>query len=88
MSSQTHSDAEDLLNYFIFQALGDEEAVLEIAVKTVNFSRLMLYFGIQYYLVAAGAYAIRFELTDTLKNIEKGREEIRQKLGEIALMLR
>ena len=84
LCSQTHSDAEDLLNYF-FAATSDNQRLLdEIAVNTVNFSRFMLYFAVKYYVVVAGGYAIRFELTKALEALKIGKNVISQTLEEIA----
>jgi hypothetical protein len=87
LCSQSHSDAEDLLNYFVFKSLGNQDLLDKVALDTVNFSRLMLYFGVQYYLIAAGSYSIRFGLTDALASIETGRETIHNVLEEIMLQL-
>lgn len=84
LCSQTHNDAEDLLNYFFAAASGNQELIEKVALETVNFSRLMLYFAVKYYLTVAGGYAIRFELTKALEAINLGRNAISQTLEEIA----
>jgi hypothetical protein len=67
LCSQSHNDAEDLLNYFFASASGNQELINKAALDTVNFSRFMLYFAVKYYITAAGGYAIRFELTKALE---------------------
>jgi len=88
LCSQTHSDAEDLLNYFVFKSIGNQDLLNKAALETVNFSRLMLYFAVQYYLIAAGCYSMRFGLADSLASIVSGREAIHKIQEEIALQLR
>lgn len=84
LCSQTHSDAEDLLNYFVFVSLGDQNLLEKIGLETINFSRLMMYFGVKYYMMAAGSYAIRFGLVDELEGLNEGRDIISQTMEKIA----
>jgi hypothetical protein len=70
MSSQIHNDAEDLLNSFLLSAYSyrSEDKGLEfrqkLAIETENFSRLMVYSSLQYYLEACLRHSECFELTD------------------------
>ncbi|MBJ7297315.1 MAG: hypothetical protein JHC73_13580 [Dolichospermum sp.] len=84
LCSQTHSDAEDLLNYFVFTAFGDQELINKVAIETVNFSRLMMYFAVKYYIMASGYYAIRFDLKNALEIITEGRDNISNIMQKIA----
>jgi hypothetical protein len=84
LCSQTHNDAEDLLNYFFAAASGNQELIDKTGLEAVNFSRLMLYFAVKYYITVAGSYAIRFELTTALEAINLGRTAISQTLEELA----
>ncbi|HRQ41135.1 MAG TPA: DUF5677 domain-containing protein [Chloroflexota bacterium] len=84
LCSQTHNDAEDLLNYFFAVASGNQELIEKAALETINFSRLMLYYAVKYYIAAAGGYAIRFELTEALEVMNLGRNAILQTLEKIA----
>ncbi|BAY74427.1 hypothetical protein NIES25_08400 [Nostoc linckia NIES-25] len=84
LCSQTHSDAEDLLNYFVFASLGDQKLLDKIALETINFSRLMMYFAVNYYIMAAGSYAIRFGLVNVLERLNEGRDTISQIMEKIA----
>jgi hypothetical protein len=87
LCSQTHNDAEDLLNCFFAVASGNQELIDKAALETVNFSRFMLYFAVEYYITAASGYAIRFELAKALEATNLGRNAIAQTLEEIATKL-
>ncbi|MBW4661514.1 MAG: hypothetical protein KME15_22815 [Drouetiella hepatica Uher 2000/2452] len=84
LCSQTHNDAEDLLNYFVVVSLGNRDLLDKVGLETVNFSRLMMYMGVEYYISAAGGYAVRFELNDALDGISQGRNIILKELEKIA----
>lgn len=84
LCSQTHNDAEDLLNYFVFVSLGNQNLLDKVALETVNFSRLMMYIGVKYYILAASSYAIRFGLTDALQGLYQGRKAISEESEKIA----
>lgn len=84
LCSQTHSDAEDLMNYFVFTALGDQELINKVAIETVNFSRLMMYYAVKYYIMASGCYAIRFDLKNALEIATEGRNNISNIMEKIA----
>ena len=84
LCSQTHSDAEDLLNYFFATASGNQQLIDKAAVNTVNFSHFMLYYAVEYYVMVAGSYAIRFELTKALEALNSRQRVISQTLEEIA----
>lgn len=83
MCSQTHNDAEDLLNYCIFISMGNQDLINKMAAETINFSRLLMYFGILYYLEAMRNYAKCFGLIDAATNIETGSRAIYKQLVEI-----
>ncbi|MBD2099593.1 hypothetical protein H6F94_01595 [Leptolyngbya sp. FACHB-261] len=85
MCSQTHNDAEDLLNYFVFVSLGNEDLRNKIALETINFSRLLIYSGIRYYIKASISYAECFGLTKAAKRLEYGHRAISKTLEVIAL---
>ena len=85
MCSQTHNDAEDLLNYFVVVSLGDKSLLNKAAVETINFSRLLVYSGIRYYIKAAMAYAECFGLTNAAIRLEYGHRTISKLLEGIAL---
>ena len=87
LCSQTHSDA-DLLNYFVSVSLGNRDWSEKVSLETVNFSRFMVYFGVKYYLIAAEAYTIRFELSNAMENMKSGRDIIAKQLENISTELR
>lgn len=76
MCSQTHNDAEDLLNYFFFVASGNRKLLEQCGIETVNFSRFLMYSGIDYYLEAARRYAICFKLDDALPILNQSKDEV------------
>jgi len=84
LCSQTHNDAEDLLNYFIFVSLGNQNLLDRVALETVNFSRLMMYIGVKDYILAASGYAIRFGLNNALQGLHQGSKAISEELEKIA----
>lgn len=85
MCSQTHNDAEDLLNYFFFVSLGDKELLNKAALETINFSRLLIYTGIRYYVKASISYAECFGMTKAAKGLEYGDKALSKVLTVIAL---
>jgi|GEM_PF-1505544 len=85
MCSQTHNDAEDLLNYFVFVSLGDKDLLNKVALETINFSRLLIYSGIRYYIKAAISYAECFGMTMAVKRLEYGDKALSKVLNLIAL---
>ncbi|MBE0672535.1 MAG: hypothetical protein IH588_18310 [Anaerolineales bacterium] len=84
LCSQTHNDAEDLLNYFFATLSDDQQLIEKTAIDTVNFSRLMLYYAVEYFVMVASGFAIRFELTNTFESLRLGQDVISQTLEEIA----
>lgn len=91
MSSQIHNDAEDLLASFLLSAFNyiDEEQRLEFRRKltkeTENFSRLMLYSSLQYYLEACLKYCEVFELDDVVHDVAKGYRAILEFTAKMAV---
>lgn len=78
MSSQTHNDAEDLLNYFIFVSSGNKELLERGGIETVNFSRLLMYIGVHYYIEATHRYAKSFGLDEAIPIMIKGKDAIEE----------
>jgi hypothetical protein len=84
LCSQTHNDAEDLLNYIYATSSDNQDLIDKVATHTEEFSRFMLYFAVKYYLTVAYCYAIRFELFYAEESITIGRNAIIDLLEEIA----
>ena len=78
MSSQTHNDAEDLLNYFILVSSGNKELLERGGIDTVNFSRLLMYIGVHYYIETTHRYAKSFGLDDAFPILIKGKDAIEE----------
>ena len=87
LCSQTHNDAEDLLNYFFFVASGNRELLEQGAIETVNFSRFLMYRGIDYYLEAARRYAICFKLDDAIPILNQSKDDISKLLLKVIIDL-
>jgi hypothetical protein len=83
MCSQAHNDAEDLLNKFIIHATGTNKLQDELNSETVNFSRMLVYFGLQHYFEASRSYAKCFGLTEAEKEIDEGYRVISKLIAEI-----
>lgn len=85
MSSQTHNDAEDLLNLFYIAGSERNELLNKLEMETINFSRLLMYEGVRYYLEAIHRYAVCFGLDDTIPTLIKGKETIKEMQLKIIL---
>ena len=83
MCSQSHNDAEDLINKFIIHSVGTAEMQEALASETLNFSRMLVYFGLKYYLEASLIYTIAFDLPGAEKEIHKGYDVISKLVEEI-----
>jgi hypothetical protein len=60
MSSQTHADAEDTINYFSATALGDERLLMRMSTETLAFSEYLVHYGAHFYLEALRQYRVVF----------------------------
>lgn len=85
MSSQTHNDAEDTLNYFLAVAVGDERLKERMGLETVNFSRFLVYYGVSFYIEASIKYAESFRMADTAEELKQGKSIIERQMQEISL---
>jgi len=63
LSSQTHADAEDTLNYILFKCIGDDAALLKMSKETVAFSEFLIAYAVYFYLVAIETLCESFCLT-------------------------
>ena len=62
-SSQVHSDAEDLLNRFLVVFSPNPDVTkTKLLIETSNFSRMIIYQGLRYYLEAMNRYCNTFSL--------------------------
>ena len=62
MSSQTHADAEDTLNYIFFTTNRDEEKLSQMAQETVAFTQYLIAYGAFFYLSAMKTFCEAFNL--------------------------
>lgn len=65
LSSQTHVDAEDTINYVFFKMRGDEKALEHMSLETIAFSEYMVLFGTRFYLLALRAMIETFGLRES-----------------------
>jgi hypothetical protein len=57
LSSQTHSDAEETLRYFVGAISGSAELMDNMGIETVEFTRMMLFFAVSDFVKASIAFA-------------------------------
>jgi Family of unknown function (DUF5677) len=62
LSSQTHADAEDTLNYIFFTTNRDEEKLSQMARETVAFTQYLIAYGAFFYLSAMKTFCEAFKL--------------------------
>lgn len=62
LSSRTHSDAEDVLTYYLMVSQGNKILLEKAADEAVNYSRFMVYIALEFYLKASLRYSETFRL--------------------------
>ena len=87
MCSQTHVDAEDTINYFYGVISGDTEFFNRAAIETLNFSRLLVYYGISFYIKSNIRYAETYGLDDELVILKHGREFIENCIHDLSFSI-
>jgi hypothetical protein len=65
LSSQTHADAEETINYIVFQCVGDEELSVQMSRETIAFSEYLIAYGIYFYLLTMSKLCEAFCLSVT-----------------------
>jgi len=83
MCSQAHNDAEDLINRFVVHSSCAPEMEKMLASEAVRFSRMLVYFGLQYYLEAIQSYARCFGLTEAERELKEGYRIISSQIIDI-----
>ncbi len=78
MSSQTHNDAEDTINYLIGVISGNEELLVQGAIETVNFSRFLVNYGVSFFLKSCIKYCEEFGLIEAINHLQKGKKVVDQ----------
>jgi hypothetical protein len=77
MCSQTHNDAEDLLNKFlIYRAADTIDLRGDLALEKRLFGEMLTYFGLRYYLEATLEYARCFGLVEAQEEIKEGHDSV------------
>jgi len=82
LSSQTHADAEDTLNYIFFSVNGNEEKLFQMAQETVAFTQYLIAYSTFFYLLAMKKFCEAFrlnypaEIDASIAKVLGGMEEI------------
>ena len=82
LSSQTHADAEDTLNYIFFSSNGDEEKLFQMAQETVAFTQYLIAYSTFFCLSAMKKFCEAFklksptEIDTSVAKVLAGMEEI------------
>jgi len=84
MCSQVHNDAEDTLNFCIAVASSDQRVLEQMGLETVNFSRLLVFYGVSFYMQASIKYAESFGMTRAAESLRRGYAIIEQQIREIS----
>ena len=84
MCSQVHNDAEDTLNFYMAVSSGDQRVMEQMGLETVNFGRLLVYYGVWFYIQAGIRYAESFGMTPAAEILRRGHPIIDQQMREIS----
>jgi hypothetical protein len=90
LSSQTHSDAEETLRYFVGVISGSQELMRQIGTETVEFTRMMLFFAVSDFVKASMTFASTYNwfnrvvrLSEALLELDKCLEEVTANIGGV-----
>jgi len=87
MSSQVHSDAEETIRFFVARVGADERIRERMAMETVWFSRLMLYFAVQRFLAATSAYGRYYGMSEAVTALNRGERILEEELQRVAAVV-
>lgn len=85
MSSQVHSDAEETIRCLVARVSGDAALAERMAIETIWFSRLGLYFAAQCFLSACEAYCRSYHMTEAITPLREGLNVIDDELRSTAM---
>jgi len=85
LSSQTHSDAEETLRYFVGVISGSEELMNNIGIETVEFTRMMLFFAVSDFAKASIAFASVYDWSEIVPRLREALPELDARLREVSL---
>jgi len=84
LSSQTHSDAEETLRYFVGKISGNETLFNQMAIETVEFTRMMLLFAVADFIRATILFASVAAWSETVTTLRMAQDEIDGCLVEVS----
>ena len=83
MCSQPHNDAEDTIFYFMGK-ISDEKTMEKLALESIHFSRLLVYFSVSYYFQASIKFVESFGLDECSPTLQRGYAVINRQLAAIS----
>ena len=84
LSSQTHSDAEETLRYFVGVMSGSEELMDKMRIETVEFTRMMLLFAVSDFVKASMAFASVDHWSECIAQLRAALDELDVCLREVS----
>jgi hypothetical protein len=83
LSSQTHSDAEETLRYFV-GVLSGEELMTQMEIETVEYTRMMLLFAVSDFVKASTLFASIYNWSECTANLHGALVELDVCLVEVS----
>jgi hypothetical protein len=87
LSSQVHSDAEDVLSDLVFRCVGDEAMREKATGEAYQFSRMIVVTSARWCVLAAGSYGAGFILPEVPTHLQAALEELDQELQHISTLV-
>lgn len=83
LSSQTHMDAEDTINYMVAKLSGNQRQMEQMGLETVAFSDYMIHLGSHFYLKMLKEFVTTFDLLESAQVIESSERQIVDQMSDI-----
>lgn len=87
MSSETHSDAEETVRYFLGKVHNDPTILEKMALETIEMTRFYIYYAVSMFLNACLAYAKIYSLETSSAYIQKEIDKVQSELSDISLRI-
>ena len=84
LSSQTHSDAEDTINYIIASRCEDKNLAQSIGLETVAFSEYLVLYAVRAYFISLRELCSTFGAPRPNPELAQGCGDVEEKMGEIS----
>ena len=84
LSSQTHSDAEETLRYFVGVMSGSEELMNKMGIETVEYTRMMLLFAVSDFLKVSILFASIHDWSECVEKLRSALLELDACLLEVS----